>query len=643
MRERGIVVALAILVTAALLLFGMGQRDRGRSDDASATADQARTSLERERDRAGQPDRARARAPEGDDEAPREPALELGKHRAVRARISVDPSPHGALVGRVINWSTREGVANAELGFVQNDVTHTLATDGSGAFRFVAPGPGVWQLATITADDYLPYAPELGRGSVRFVARAGQRIEHADLFLFPAVDYHGHVVDARGEPVADAEVELFAADSGERTLVGIEASFRTDAHGKFVFHAPDFAVLEARHPEHGSGRAQLDDAAQLSHELTIRLGDGASELGAPITGRVVDAQGIGLDGVEVRAEPGPGSSSLARTPSCVSEADGSFSLAPLDAHDYVIVASLPGRPIVRSAVVSPGAEVELRVADGLSLRGRLIDEDGSPVAAGTVALLAVEGLRRTEVAALSVFDVRGEFELEGLAAGAYELHAIAQGYARSQPLSLTLPRVSPSDPIEVTLRNGATLFGQVVDAQTNEPLPLAHVFVQGIESADSVLPGLSSTVTDIEGRFELGGIEPGRMSVTVGAFAHDGRILSGIELAPSERHGPIEIALTPVAAGERPKTEIAGIGVEIAALEDALVINGVIEGGGAEAAGLVAGDRITAVDGESVPELGFANAIQNIRGQAGTRVQLQVIRTDDSRTTLEVERRVIRQ
>jgi len=644
-RERGRVLALLAATIALVLLVGVRQRDQPSSIDADAPL-----AAERER----QPDPGPAARPRlvressaASEDDPSEPlALDHGKHRALRAKLVADPSPHGALVGRVISWSTREGVADAELGFVAADVTHTIATRADGSFRFVAPGPGAWQLATLTADGYLPYAPELGRGSVRFVARAGQRIEHADLFLFPAVDYHGRVVDAQGEPVADAEIELFAADSGERTLVAIEAGFRSDADGKFVFHAPDQAVLEARHPDHPPGRAILDDAAQLSHELTIRLGEGASEPGAPITGRVLDHEGVGLDGVEVRARivdgAVDGASGLHRTPACVTEADGSFTLAPLDAVDYVIVATVPGHPTVTSDPVPPGAEVELRFTAGVSLTGRLIDQQGAPVVAGSVALLAVDGLRRRPVAALSVFDARGEWRFDDLPEGSYELHAIAQGYARSTPQRLTLSGAEPEH-LEITLRDGATLFGRVLDADSNEPLALAHVSVQGIDTVDSVLPGLHSTVTDVDGSFELTGIEPGRVSVNVGAFAHDGKILTGIELAADQRHGPLDVALTPVAVGERPTTEIAGIGVAIAPVDDALVINEVTPDGGAEAAGLVPGDRITAVDGESVLELGFENAIQNIRGQAGTRVELDLIRRDGKPERLEVERRVIRQ
>ncbi|HVI01329.1 MAG TPA: carboxypeptidase-like regulatory domain-containing protein, partial [Enhygromyxa sp.] len=183
MRERGRVVFVVALVAAAILLWLMfGQGERAGSNDEERTP--ASVGVERDGGRLAsrRPEHARTSPSEREADAVDEPAPELGAHRPLRARVHADSSHHGALVGRVINWSTREGVAAAELGFVQDGVTHTLATDASGSFRFVAPGPGTWQLATITADGYLPYAPELGRGSVRFVARAGQRIEHADLF-----------------------------------------------------------------------------------------------------------------------------------------------------------------------------------------------------------------------------------------------------------------------------------------------------------------------------------------------------------------------------------------------------------------------------------------------------------------------------
>jgi hypothetical protein len=560
------------------------------------------------------------------------------RHVALPAVSFESQSQYGALVGRVVNWSSRRGVAGAELSFMHEGVSHTLTTASDGSYRFEAPSPGTWVLAAVTADGFLPYAPDFGRDSVVFVARPRREIQHADLLLFPAVDYVGLVVDQSGKPVAGAEVELFGADSGERAMVGIPSSFRSDGEGRFEFHAPDNALLEARHPDHAPGRARLDGAAAISHTLTITLGSAPSSSTASITGSVVDASGVGITGVELTAEadrPGP----FTREATGTTDDDGSFRLGPLDEHSYVVVARLRGRPSLRSAVVEPGAHVELRMASGNVLRGQLVDDAGQPVPMGTVVLREVAGpLARTHVSGLSVFDPQGEFEFREVPPGNYELLAIAQGRPRSEPTPVTVPTV---DLVRVVLEDGARLSGEVLEQGTNEPIEMALVTVDGIDGDDSILSALSSTVTDAEGRFELVGVTPGRVSVNVAAFAHDARIISGVELEPGQAHGPLRIELAPVAKDARPKTEITGIGVAIGTNVDVLSINEVFPGGGAEAAGIVAGESILAVDGTAVAELGFEEAIQNIRGQVGTTVEIELLRLDGSRATLEVERRVV--
>ncbi|KIG15001.1 hypothetical protein DB30_06192 [Enhygromyxa salina] len=567
-------------------------------------------------------------------------------HLALPAQLSTDPSPFGALEGRIVNWSTRVGVVGAELEFVNRGVTHSAVTGADGSYRFEAPSEGAWALAIVTAEGYLPYAPELGRGGVVWVSSPYQKLERADLFLFPRIDYAGTVVDTQGQPVANAEIELFGADSGELALVGIESSFQSDADGRFVFHAPDFALLEARHPDHPTGRARVDGPAQLSHTLTITMGGVPTPSQAAITGRIIDGAGQPLAGVEVRAMPtrvGGRDPSLARSPTAVSESDGRFVLAPLDDLTYVVGARLSARPWVQSGAVKPGGEVELKVEDGLELAGLLVNEHGDPVVAGSVSLLRVYGpLRRSRVAGLSVFDPGGAFSFGGLVPGHYELEAIAQGRARSKPVAVKLPR--KGRPVRIVLGAGGSVYGRVVDADTGDPLALAHVSVSGLASGDSVMPSLSSTVTDTEGAFELTGIEAGRISVDVSAFDHDGKILSGIQITAGERHGPLEVSLAPVAEGAKPKTELAGIGVAIAPTRDAIRILDVIEGGGAEAAGLVVGDSITGVDGVPVVELGFEGSMQNIRGEVGTTVAVQIRRQADPSgepETVIVQRRLI--
>jgi len=67
----------------------------------------------------------------------------------------------------------------------------------------------------------------------------------------------------------------------------------------------------------------------------------------------------------------------------------------------------------------------------------------------------------------------------------------------------------------------------------------------------------------------------------------------------------------------------------------------VIAGSGAEAAGIVVGDRIVAVEGQAAADLGVDGAVARIRGEAGTTVELTLDR-DGQQVQLAVERRKLK-
>ena len=83
-----------------------------------------------------------------------------------------------------------------------------------------------------------------------------------------------------------------------------------------------------------------------------------------------------------------------------------------------------------------------------------------------------------------------------------------------------------------------------------------------------------------------------------------------------------------------------GIGVSITEEDGggAIFVTGLISGGGAEEAGILPGDKIVAVDGESVESLGYQNSINKVRGKEGTRVKLTVLRGEES-LNFDIERR----
>ena len=107
--------------------------------------------------------------------------------------------------------------------------------------------------------------------------------------------------------------------------------------------------------------------------------------------------------------------------------------------------------------------------------------------------------------------------------------------------------------------------------------------------------------------------------------------------------GPVEVKLTPVAEGEEPRVELAGIGAALARRgRTALRITSVVPGGGAAEAGLAAGDEILSVEGRPIAELGLAGAVDLIRGPEDTRVRLTVRRGEAPAAEVWVWRRLVR-
>jgi predicted metalloprotease with PDZ domain len=155
------------------------------------------------------------------------------------------------------------------------------------------------------------------------------------------------------------------------------------------------------------------------------------------------------------------------------------------------------------------------------------------------------------------------------------------------------------------------------------------------------VPLLTSTASDAKGAFELQGVSAGRFTLAVSAANHHHKLSSGLTLRAGGELGPLRIDLEPTAPGEEPKLELQGIGAVLRPQGDAIIVGYVVPDSGAAQAGLANGDRVLAVDGESVTSLGFQGTIEHIRGPEGTAVRLQ-IRRGETESHLVVERRRMR-
>jgi hypothetical protein len=219
------------------------------------------------------------------------------------------------------------------------------------------------------------------------------------------------------------------------------------------------------------------------------------------------------------------------------------------------------------------------------------------------------------------------------------LVASASGLAQSEPVDA---KVDDTRPVEIALHRGGTLKGKVVDRVSGEALQWARVTVDtSIGGGSSVVPIQASTVTNAAGEFELSGIAPGSRSAMFAAGAHHMRLLPKLQFDDDGTVGPVTVDLAPTKPGETPQLELIGIGVSLKPDGETLLIQRVYPESGAADAGIAEGDRIVAVDGVPVAQLGLDGSIQSIRGPEGTQVTL-MIRRGEAQTPIAVTRKRLR-
>ncbi|MFO0600550.1 MAG: carboxypeptidase-like regulatory domain-containing protein [Myxococcaceae bacterium] len=222
------------------------------------------------------------------------------------------------------------------------------------------------------------------------------------------------------------------------------------------------------------------------------------EAGLQIKGRFLDAEGqpvVGAEVVGVMAGDQPSGG--------VTDEDGRFTIAQLKPGTWKLVARLVSREGTFSAegeaIAGAPGELVLRAAPGVPVAGRVIDDDGTPVAG--VALTGSSGRR----VARATSDDAGTFRMKLLPAGPFELHASA--LAQEVELELT----APDEQVVVRLPPKTSISGRVVDGR-GDPIQKFLLFGQPQETTD--------------GRFDFPML-PQRVSVT---FAAEGTVVRRLEV-----------------------------------------------------------------------------------------------------------------
>ena len=384
--------------------------------------------------------------------------------------------------------------------------TVTARSDADGGFRVrgLAAGPYV----------VVAQAPGFVEGRLTGVAAD----EEVELKLTPGARIAGVVVaGASAAPLAGAWVTLEGGPgrpgvSPMMARLNGATTAQTDDTGAFAFES--LAAGEYRLTAEGTLHAQSEPlpvalaVGETREDLRIAL-----ELGASISGRVVDPEGRAAAGAVVRLhEPDPFMGMVppemisGKPPrSAQADAAGAFSLGGLPPGPVDLDVTLEGFARTSARLEAPGRDVTIELRRGGTIEGTVFGPGGRPKADAQVVAFRVGGTPGMETT-----DAEGVYRIGGLAAGTYSVAVI--------------------DPTSPNMMSGMSTVG-VVDGEVARvdfgrvgtgPAIRGVVLRQGrpVAGAMVLLSGngvVEATATDDDGRFSFEVARPGTYMVSTQA------------------------------------------------------------------------------------------------------------------------------
>lgn len=423
----------------------------------------------------------------------------------VRDGATLDPLEGAIVETRTGEYSARVS-AEPRLGLVD------AVSDERGEFRLEGLAKTSY---TVSAS-----APGYGRTTKMNVAPEAA----VEFYLFPGSGVYGRLLDEKGEPVEGA---LVSAEGGDRSFP--RSAQRSDAEGRFAVLGlePGEYRLFVRH----------DDFAPAAHEVEVTK-DSDTELelvltpGVTLTGRLLNENDDPVAGkVSLRSLDGFGVSALIRARmTAESDAEGFFSLASVPTGDHTLLAEARGYGSKNVEDLVSGKTKEEDLGDivveiGLSISGRVLDENGNPVVSAVVS--AAQPARGTMSSAGDLFvvanaDEEGRFVLAGLSPGAHHLTASAPGFGNSERV-MAEPGASN---VTLTLQLTGSIRGTAVDP---EGRPVTS-FQATARSSERRGIGWTS-VQDGEGAFVLDDVAAGEYAVEIDSRDFLPEVISSVRVS----------------------------------------------------------------------------------------------------------------
>ncbi len=352
--------------------------------------------------------------------------VQVGTDGVVRVDFQ-NPAANGSLSGTVM-------VAGKPAAGAQVTVTDArgaeravrVTTDESGAFVAAGIQYGSVRVTARTTDGMTGSAntnvPESGDAAPVTIDIGTARLM-------------AQIVDAQGEPAAGCWITVERADSEESGWSRVADNGTSDGEGKYRSRGlqPGRYTLRVNRLEFAQFTSPV---VELREGEEKNLGAIRMALGVVLQGVVQDDAGSPVEKATVSLRDLQGNP-IQMFSMATSGSDGSYQLHGVEAGRYIAYVQAKGHAPYEKQIElgEAGGRLDAELTRGGSVRIRVVDPGGEPIAAANVKLFDAKGVRVTRTISLANFDsgrrrtgTDGWTSLEDLASGAYTVQAEREGY-----------------------------------------------------------------------------------------------------------------------------------------------------------------------------------------------------------------------
>ena len=325
----------------------------------------------------------------------------------------------------------------------------------------------------------------------------------------------GTLTDTAGAPVAGAHVFVESERTNERlarlTVSGSDGTYRVrgllpGTLERVAINAAGFITVENAAPSR-----TLEAGARTRVDATLVRG-------GVLEGVVTGPDGRPLAGAHVEAHAEHAHRGLASTDRAVTDANGRYRMTHVNLGAGYLLASAPGfyEPDAKGHwyVIDGEADrktIDVALARGIALHGRVVDTDGKPVARAAVTVQGrpSEGWWSSDFQHRAlVTDESGRFTYAGLPPGKRWRLTAKTETSLSSPVDVAIEASDELEPVEIVLRPGGVIQGRVVT--TNDD------WSERLRAHARAKSGRSHTIPILaDGTFRLTGLQPDEFEVYV--------------------------------------------------------------------------------------------------------------------------------